>query len=161
MKLGVMADSHDNLTFVRKAVAIFNREKVDFVLHAGDYVAPFCVKVLKELNCPFRGVLGNNDGESEGLYQISDGNITKAPLKLSFGGRKIVVLHYPDLAEKFLHSRRFNVIIYGHTHQPLLKKEEGVLVVNPGECGGWTTGKSSVAIVDLEKLTARHIWIKK
>ena len=161
MKLGVMSDSHDNLTLVRKVIALFNKEKVDMVVHAGDFVAPFTVKVLKELKCPFQGVLGNNDGETAGLYQASDGNITKAPLKLTLGGRRIVVLHYPDLVEKFLKSRKFDVIIHGHTHQPILKKEEGVLILNPGESGGWTTGKSSVAIVDLEKLTARHIWLKK
>ncbi|MBI3990999.1 MAG: metallophosphoesterase [Candidatus Omnitrophica bacterium] len=161
VKIGVMADSHDNLIMVRKVLALFGKEKVNLVLHAGDYIAPFCVKaILKELKCPFHGVLGNNDGESTGLYQASDGKITKAPLKLTFCGKRIVVLHHPDFVEKFLKSKKFDLIIFGHTHQPSVEKKKGVLVVNPGECGGWTTGKASAAIVDMEKLTARLVWLK-
>jgi len=48
LKLGILSDTHDNVPQVRKAVALFNREMVDLVLHAGDYVAPFSVKPLFE-----------------------------------------------------------------------------------------------------------------
>jgi len=43
MKVGIMSDSHDRLPYIKRAVDIFNRESVDLVLHAGDYVAHFGV----------------------------------------------------------------------------------------------------------------------
>jgi hypothetical protein len=29
------------------------------------------------------------------------------------------------------------------------------LLINPGECGGWLSGKSTVAILDTENLSAK------
>jgi len=33
------------------------------VLHAGDFVSPFTALEFKNLNCPLKGVFGNNDGD--------------------------------------------------------------------------------------------------
>ncbi|RLI45996.1 YfcE family phosphodiesterase, partial [Candidatus Bathyarchaeota archaeon] len=41
MLIGIMADTHDRLPLLDKAVKRLNEEKVKLVLHAGDYVAPF------------------------------------------------------------------------------------------------------------------------
>lgn len=70
MILGILADTHDNLPKIEKAVKLFNKNKVDFVLHAGDFVAPFAISALKGLSCGWQGVFGNNDGEKEGLSRI-------------------------------------------------------------------------------------------
>jgi hypothetical protein len=42
MLIGAVSDSHDNLTQIDKAVALLNQKNVGLVLHAGDYVSPFC-----------------------------------------------------------------------------------------------------------------------
>ena len=63
MKLGVMSDSHDNIPNVKRAVALFNELSVDLVVHAGDFIAPFAIDPLGDLNCGVVGVFGNNDGE--------------------------------------------------------------------------------------------------
>ncbi|NIO23209.1 MAG: YfcE family phosphodiesterase, partial [Candidatus Aenigmarchaeota archaeon] len=41
MKIGIMSDTHDQTRRVRKAVDIFNKEKVELVIHCGDIIAPF------------------------------------------------------------------------------------------------------------------------
>ncbi|ODS31814.1 MAG: hypothetical protein SCARUB_03062 [Candidatus Scalindua rubra] len=41
MKIGIVADSHDNVPAIKKAVEYFNQSNVEFVIHAGDYIAPF------------------------------------------------------------------------------------------------------------------------
>ena len=66
MIVGLMADSHDHLFRIRDALDFFKKKKIELLLHAGDYVAPFAVRELKKLSCPFVGVFGNNDGEREG-----------------------------------------------------------------------------------------------
>jgi len=63
MKIGIISDTHDNLLQIKKAVDIFNQEKVDLVLHAGDFVSPFTALEFKNLNCSLKGVFGNNDGD--------------------------------------------------------------------------------------------------
>jgi len=50
MIIGLMSDSHDNLPKIKQAVEFFNKKKVKLVLHAGDFVAPFVVRELKEQN---------------------------------------------------------------------------------------------------------------
>jgi putative phosphoesterase len=50
MIIGIISDSHDNLTQIKIAVDIFNREKVELVLHAGDFVSPFTFLEFKKLN---------------------------------------------------------------------------------------------------------------
>ena len=65
--IGVMSDSHDNVTQVRKAVTLFKDAGCDLVLHAGDVVAPFAARELEALGCPVKAVFGNCDGEKQGL----------------------------------------------------------------------------------------------
>ena len=65
MLIGVISDTHDNLPMIEKAVKRLNEEKVELVLHAGDYVAPFVIPKFKALNCKLIGVFGNNDGDHE------------------------------------------------------------------------------------------------
>ena len=51
MKIGMMADTHDNLNNIKKAVEIFNQEKIDLLLHAGDFVSPFTARELQHIRC--------------------------------------------------------------------------------------------------------------
>src|SRR3990170_7277681 len=69
MKIGVISDSHDDIINVKQAIKIFNEYKVDYVIHAGDYIYPGIVLQFKDLNknIQFVGVLGNNDGQKIGL----------------------------------------------------------------------------------------------
>ncbi len=43
MRVGIVSDTHDDLAAVEAAVALFDREGVDAVVHCGDFVAPFSV----------------------------------------------------------------------------------------------------------------------
>ncbi|MGB8087587.1 MAG: YfcE family phosphodiesterase, partial [Nitrososphaeraceae archaeon] len=63
MKIGIISDTHDDIENVRKAIEIFNKKDVQYVIHAGDYVFPGIVLEFKRLNAKLIGVLGNNDGE--------------------------------------------------------------------------------------------------
>ncbi len=153
MKAGIISDSHDNLPKIDKAIRLFNKEKVDFVFHAGDFVAPFAAARLKSLTCGWAGVFGNNDGEKDGLSAISDGKIKRPPLRKELGGRRITVVHHIQNIDPYKDPA--DIFIFGHTHKPEIKSLSGKLIINPGECGGWLNGKSSVAIVDLSTLSAR------
>ena len=156
MKIGVMSDSHDNVPMIRKAVELFNKERVGLVVHAGDFIAPFEVTAMNDLVCRVVGVFGNNDGERIMVAKRFEeiGEIHPNLASVEIGGRRIAAVHYPELAEPIAKSGEYDIVIYGHTHKIDVRREES-LILNPGETGGWTTGKCTVAVVDLETLAAQ------
>lgn len=157
MLIGVISDSHDNLTNLDKALGILQARKVEHILHAGDYVSPFTARVLKKFTGGFTGIFGNNDGEKLFLRKMFDDKIHPQPYILTLRDRKIVMMHEHDLVDALADSGHFDLVVYGHTHKAVLKKVNKTLVVNPGELGGWLYGTSSFAVVDLEGMEGEII----
>jgi putative phosphoesterase len=149
MKIGIIADSHDNMPAIAKAVGFFNDTEVSMVIHAGDLIAPFVHRAMKNLKMDFAAVFGNNDGERFGLDRVFGGKIHRPPFKIDFAGKKILVIHEPDNLEVLVDSGHFDAVIYGHTHDVDVRKGR-TLIINPGECGGWLRDKRTVALWDLE-----------
>ncbi len=153
MRIGVLADSHDNVIKIRAAVKLFSQKKVEYVLHAGDFVAPFAIEPLRGLGCPLISVFGNNDGERLGLAaRIREiGEVHDFLASVNIGGRSVAVVHYPELAEPLSRSGDFDLVVFGHTHKVEHRREQSLLL-NPGEVGGWLTGRSTAAVVELQTL---------
>lgn len=153
MKIGILSDTHDNIPKIEKAVRFFNKHKVDFVLHAGDFVAPFTIPKLKMLICDWQGIFGNNDGEREGLRHISEGKIKEGPLRIKLDNKKIVLVH--DINKINPTTEEAHFVICGHTHKEKILKQGALFIINPGECGGWLTGRSTIALVDLDSSSSQ------
>ncbi len=154
MKVGVLSDTHDRLTTFRRAVALFKRLNVGALFHAGDFVAPFAAKLItpSELPMPLHCVYGNNDGERKGLKAILP-DVIEGPLRVTLGGKKIVMLHWIEsLAADDVQSA--DVVITGHTHEVVNDTRNGTLLLNPGECCGWVTDRCTVAVLDMDTLKA-------
>jgi len=153
MIIGILSDTHDNLPRIEKGVKFFNRKRTEFVFHAGDFVAPFTIDKLNGLKCEWLGVFGNNDGERTGLKLKSLGRIRKPPLRIRLSGRRITVIHDRNTLD--LGREKADIIISGHSHKAGISRVAGKLLVNPGECSGWLSGRSTVALLDTDKLSAR------
>jgi putative phosphoesterase len=145
MRLGVISDTHGML---RPEVFDVFRE-VDHILHSGD-VGRWDVVVELELLAPVTAVYGNVDG-SELRARLP----RVATVRLD--GFDIVVTHGDqfgsprpsDLYEAF---PRADIIVFGHTHRPLLELvDKTVTVMNPGGAGAARFGLApSVGIMELE-----------
>ncbi len=160
MRIGVISDSHDRVPLVEKGVEIFNSSNLEAVLHCGDFVSPFSLLPFKKLDSPFYAVFGNNDGERQGLESIFDDNgwsLNDRPWFFDIKGKRIAMLHEPEPLASIAQSEEFDLLVFGHTHEKLVKKVKNRLIVNPGECCGWVKGKPTVAIVDLELKTCEFI----
>lgn len=162
MIVGLIADTHDRLQMVDKAIKKLNEQKVEFVLHAGDYIAPFVIPRFKELKARLIGVFGNNDGDHELLKKkISElglemrGNFAE----LNVDGLKIALLHghEEELLRALINSEGFDVVVHGHTHKPEIYRKGKTLIVNPGEVCGYLSGKSTIALLDTDKCEAEII----
>jgi putative phosphoesterase len=157
MLIGIMSDTHDNLPLVRKAIDLFNQKKVEYVIHAGDYTSPFTLKLFKDLRCKYVGIFGNNDGDKVLLLDRAEGNIRNQPHIFTLNDRKIVVMHEHQVADALADSGHFDLVVYGHTHKPDVRKMKNTLLVNPGEVSTYLYGKSTVALVDLDKMEAEIV----
>jgi len=162
MKIGIIADTHDNLDAISKAVGVFNREGIELLIHAGDFVAPFTEQPFRKLGAPLVGIFGNNDGDKlllkEKYREKGVGELYEDPHELELATKKLIVTHRPKIVSALAASGRYDVIIYGHTHQAEIEHTSGksgthgqLWIINPGECCGYLTGRKTVALLDLEK----------
>jgi len=155
MIIGVMADSHDNLPMIRAALAAFAAADARLLVHAGDFVAPFAVRAVLEFPHRAVGIFGNNDGERAGIRKIWP-EVTNGLLTMRVANRNILVIHdRTRLAPDSLASA--DILIHGHTHRAEITREGHPLCVNPGECGGWLTGKPTVALIDTDTMHAEIV----
>lgn len=154
MRIGILSDTHDCLEMVDAAVKQLNGERVDLVLHAGDYVSPFVIPRLSNLRSPMIGVLGNNDGDPH-LLSVRFAEHDHLSLRGMFttitaGGMAIGLLHGDDreLLQALIVRKAFDAVVHGHTHQAQVRTLCGTLVVNPGEVCGYLTGRPTIAVLD-------------
>ena len=141
MKILIISDSHDNVVNLEKVLAWAKENGVEALIHAGDLSAP---SILGKVIAPnFSGsihlVLGNvgdsiltkvvADKFSQVKYYGEQGEFELA-------GKKIALAHEPAKAEPLINSGKYDLVIYGHTHQAEVKTVGPTLVVNPGTLGG-------------------------
>ena len=172
MLIGIMSDTHDNLPMVDKAVKKLLDERVDLVLHAGDYVAPFVVPHFKPFKGKFIGVFGNNDGDHEFLRRrfaefnlelrgiFAEVKTDDARIALLHGGEPGIVPGPSELLKSLLSCECYDAIIYGHVHEAKVERKGKTLIINPGEVCGYLTGKPSVALFDTKTVQARIVQLE-
>jgi len=145
VRLGVISDTHGLLR--PEVFEVF--KEVDHILHAGDVGKP---EILIELEAiaPVTAVYGNVDAPElrSRLPQVAH---------LELDGFDIVVTHGDQFGSPTpakLHDAfpKAEIIVYGHTHKPLLELvDRTVTVMNPGGAGHPRFNlKPSVGIMELE-----------
>jgi len=164
MKIGLVSDTHDRLPFIDKAVQKLNEEKVELVLHAGDYSAPFAAFRFKPLRARMIGVFGNNDAEKELLrknFESIGKQVRGKFAEVKVDNLKIALLHgeETDLLESLINTSAYDVVMYGHTHQAVVRKQNRTLIVNPGEACGYLTEKATIGFLDTETMEVELVSI--
>jgi len=145
MRLGVISDTHGMLR--PKVFEVFR--EVDHILHGGDIGAWDLIVELQAL-APVTAVYGNTDS-----FDIRSRVPQVAELELD--GFRIVVTHgdqFGSPTPATLHEAfpDAEILIYGHSHRPLLELvDKTVTVMNPGGAGAPRFGiPPSVGILELE-----------
>jgi putative phosphoesterase len=157
--IGIMSDSHDNLDAVKEAVRLFKRLDCQLVIHGGDFVAPFAALEMGRLPCRVKAVFGNCDGEKKGLAAAVKpfGEIEEPPHLFEWRGFQFLLMHVDyDLSAQVARYRP-DFLVFGHTHKPGIKTRGETLLINPGETGGWVSGRKTVALLDPERRNAEIV----
>jgi putative phosphoesterase len=158
MRIGIFADAHDHVDNVRHAVNVFNAQRCELVIFAGDFCSPIVVPPLRKLHCRVLAVFGDNDGNQVGIRggMAIIGEVADVAVGLRTpDGIRIVIAHTPDTLKGLVGEA--DVVITAHTHRPQLERTQRRLFVNPGETGGWFYRKPTVAVLETAPLDARII----
>lgn len=145
MRLGIIADTHGLLR--PEVFEVFSQ--VDHILHAGD-VGPAALLAELEALAPVTAVYGNTDDWElrHRLPQVA---------RVQIDGFEIVVTHgdqFGSPTPEAVHAAfpDAEIIVYGHTHRPVLTLVDLVVtVMNPGSAGKRRFElQPSVGIMELE-----------
>lgn len=155
MRIGVVGDTHDQMTNVETIVGLFREAGVDRVVHTGDITRPEVLERFATLAVPLVGVFGNND-RSERARLVEHAShfgmdLVDPPRTIEWAGRRILVVHDPEEASTG-HAGEVDLLLHGHTHRHRLEHQGDTLIFNPGECAGFRSGRNAVGLVDLVSL---------
>lgn len=127
MKILVVSDTHGRDRGLEQAVE--QERPFDMLIHCGDVEGrEDYIEALTE--CPCCIVAGNNDFFSD----------LPREEEISIAGHKFLITHghYYGVSVDFsgiideAHSRNLDGVFFGHTHKPILKMTDGLLILNPG-----------------------------
>ena len=152
MRVGVISDTHNPSVGAEpppEVISAFNG--VDAIIHAGDIYVPSCLDWLEEI-APVYAV----ELEAEAQFK-EDVRVVERTRVLEFEGHTIGITHdllVPGMAQEVTEfsplSKHFpegadlsaalekvfdanvGIVIFGHTHYPVVEEFHGVLMVNPG-----------------------------
>lgn len=134
MKAGILSDTHDQIETAREAILRLRAAGADCFFHCGDITSPEVLDLFKGTETYL--VQGNNDHDVRRLEKraaaldlawLGYGGIVGA------GGRWIAVTHghLPKMRRTLL-SAKPDFLLTGHSHKAGIRKEAGVIIINPG-----------------------------
>ncbi|WP_299262553.1 YfcE family phosphodiesterase [Halorientalis sp.] len=140
MQVGIVSDTHDNYGAAEEIARVFDDRGIDTLVHCGDFIAPPLLGAFDGHEFDIHGVIGNNDGERDGLEttldSFSDGSqLHGREAVLTFDGTSIHVLHGDqgiDVVNDRAESGDYDYVCYGHFHVAEQRVVDGTTVVNPG-----------------------------
>lgn len=150
IKVGLISDTHGKLRS-----GVFDAfDGVQLILHAGDIGASGIITELETI-APVRAVHGNTD-------DLDIQSRHPASLEITVESKRLRVEHGHLLGSPNPQNLRAryvdaDVIVYGHTHKPLLDVA-ATIVVNPGAAGPARFNlKPSVAVLELPSLEVTFV----
>jgi putative phosphoesterase len=151
LKVAILSDTHG----VLRPGLFPLLEGVDHILHAGD-IGPVHLLDALEAIAPVTAVFGNTDG-----FDVR--NRLPEIARRRWEGQAVVVVHghtfgvpIPELLASAFPGT--SLVVFGHTHIPLVQRVGGMLAVNPGCCGTHLRGHPpsiALATITREGIDAR------
>jgi putative phosphoesterase len=122
LNLGVISDTHGLL----RPQAVAALRGCDLIIHAGDVGNEAVLDGLRSI-APTHAIRGNIDTEMRARLPATD--------IVEVGELLFYVLH--NIADLDLDppTAGFAAVVYGHSHQPSIRWDDGVLYLNPGSAG--------------------------
>ncbi len=135
MRLGILADTHDELTRARAAVALLRAQGAEALIHCGDLASPPIVEMLAGLPSWF--VFGNHDADMVPHLERAAAEFEVGCLGwggvVELAGKRIGVAHgHMSMDVRRVLAARPDYLLSGHAHITFDRVSEGVRRINPG-----------------------------
>lgn len=149
MKLLILSDSHRNLYYAKKVIERI-KDRVGMVIHLGDHDEDAMLLSNEFSEIDFHYIKGNCDYNS----------FTESEKIITIMGKKILMVHGHKHNVKWGYDRiiyygqekEADIILFGHTHIPLIYYFENILLLNPGSISQpRATNLPSFGIINIEK----------
>ena len=127
MKILIVSDTHRRNDNYLKIVRM--NAPLDMVIHCGDVEGSEYV-ICEGAGCPVEMVMGNNDFFSD-LPKEKEFQLGKYHVWLTHGHNYYVSMENETIKQEAV-ARGVDIVIYGHTHRPLVEQYDNLLVLNPG-----------------------------
>lgn len=164
MIIGILSDTHGNVSRTALACAKLRARGVDVVMHCGDIGSE---AVLLELasafdvaGTPVHAVLGNVDCWNDAILHFP--TTTVVQIHGTFGdldldGHRIALVHGHEShrLHHALHAGMYTYLFTGHTHQAEDRRQGGTRLINPGAVHRSAT--PSLAVLDLATDALEHM----
>jgi putative phosphoesterase len=166
LKLAIIADVHDNLINLQKALDYIDKEKIDYLISLGDLQSLEAWQMLDDLKIPVWAVMGNADKDIIGEKQLRAAvkNIHFSPniATVELAEKKIIFGHYPEIIKKIIlnYPNKYQLALAGHTHLPWEEMIGTTKVLNPGNIANIRCAPT-FAIMNLDTLKAKLILLNE
>lgn len=156
MRILIVSDTHrQNSNYLK---LLDKLHSLDLIIHCGDVEGS--EYTLKEAApCPVMMIAGNNDFFSC-LPRELEFNIGKYKVWVTHGHNYYVYMGTDTLKEA-ARSRGVDIVCFGHTHQPVLDRGDGLTVINPGSISypRQSGHKPSYVLMDLDREGEAHFTV--
>ena len=127
MKVLIVSDTHRRN---ENYLEVVQREApLDLVVHCGDIEGSEFL-IAESAGCPVEMVMGNNDFFSA---LPKEREIMIGPYKvLVTHGHYYYISSNNELIKEEAKARGFDIVMYGHTHRPVIDVEGDIIAINPG-----------------------------
>ena len=131
MRIGIVSDTHDRVPASLHAALT----GVNEIFHAGDVAT---VGTLAEIEtiAPVTAVRGNMDERAFADRLPEERLLTRDDVRIVLvHGHRVGNTYVEDMIERF-DALRPDLVVWGHTHEPVSRLRSGVRYFNPGTAGG-------------------------
>ncbi len=154
MRIGVLSDTHDNLTNLITVLETFRERSITTLIHCGDLTSLDMISHFKGFRLIY--TLGNMDAATgaikKRIEKMNTENYAGMVYRGKIGGVSLAATHshIDGKVMELVREQRYKWIFHGHTHEKRDEMVHGVRIVNPGALGGLGREPRSFCIVDLE-----------
>jgi len=127
MRVLIVSDTHRDDRNLEKVLKLVG--PIDHLIHLGDAEgSEFYYEQIA--NCPIHIVSGNCDYYSD-LPREEEFMLGKYRVLITHGHYYQVAFGTEEL-KRIARERGYDIVMYGHTHRPLVETEGGITIINPG-----------------------------
>ena len=147
----ILSDTHGNIDAIDKLKPIM--KDADYIIHLGDYYRDMEFYMGEFGNKIYR-VKGNCDGGGE-------------EIEIDIEGLKVLALHGDRYGVKyslnrlnlFAKEKSANVVLFGHTHSPMVENIDNITFINPGNMTKYSNPSYCYAVISDNKITAKTVYL--